>query len=145
MTSNSGGGGGPLVPEVGGLRRDCLGWPVLLSSDVVEELASPPSRNLSIAAEGRGLVLSWPMDGRMRRFCFEGGRISSKSTGTPRETRKRRRIRERVQLGGCIGGGETSCCQSERERSERKGVGAAAVLGLGDGCKGSELGRMALM
>ena len=58
-------------------------------------------------------------------------------------------MRLRVQLGGCIGGGETSCCHSERERSERKGVLSAAererlcvpvVVGTG-----VELGRMALM
>lgn len=95
-----------------------------------------------------GASESRPMEGRMRRFCLLGGRISSRSTGTPRETRKRRRMRERVQLGGCIGGGETSCCQRERERSERKGE----VSGI-DGVRvrlpsvgtGVELGRMALM
>lgn len=63
------------------------------------------------------------MLGRTRRFCLEGGRISSRSMGTPRETRKRRRMRERVQLGGWRGGGETSWCQRERERGERKGAG----------------------
>jgi hypothetical protein len=39
-------------------------------------------------------------DGRTSFFCLEAGRISSRSTGTPRETRKRRRIRERIQSGG---------------------------------------------
>jgi len=62
------------------------------------------------------------MLGRTRRFCLEGGRISSRSTGTPRETRNNRRIRLRVQFGGAIGGGWRSCCQSERDRSERKAV-----------------------
>jgi hypothetical protein len=57
--------------------------------------------------------------GRMRRFCFEGGRISSRSTGTPRDTRKSRRILLRVQLGGCIGGGCTNCCQRDSDRSDR--------------------------
>ncbi len=40
------------------------------------------------------------MEGRISFFCLLAGRISSKSTGTPRETRKRRRIRERTQFGG---------------------------------------------
>jgi hypothetical protein len=48
-----------------------------------------------------------------------------------------------------MGGGETSCCQSDRERSERKGEESAiegarewpgSVVGMGE-----ELGRMALM
>ena len=49
-----------------------------------------------------------------------------------------------------MGGGETSCCQRDRERSERKGVASAVevervwlgevVVGIG-----VELGRMALM
>lgn len=55
----------------------------------------------------------------MSFFCFEAGRISSRSTGTPRETRKRRRMRDRTQLGGCRGGGATSCDHSERLRSVR--------------------------
>jgi len=59
------------------------------------------------------------MDGRISFFCLEAGRISSKSTGTPRETRKRRRIRERIQFGGCKGGGATSCVQSEALRGVR--------------------------
>ena len=36
--------------------------------------------------------------GRTSFFCFEAGRISSRSTGTPRETRKRRRIRDLTQF-----------------------------------------------
>lgn len=48
------------------------------------------------------------MEGRTNFFCFEAGRISSRSTGTPRETRKRRRIRDLVQFGGWSGGGATS-------------------------------------
>ena len=38
------------------------------------------------------------MDGRMSFFCFDAGKISSRSTGTPRETRKRRRIRDLTQF-----------------------------------------------
>lgn len=60
------------------------------------------------------------MFGRTRRFCLDGGRISSRSTGTPRDTRKSRRIRLRVQFGGAIGGGCSNCCHRERERSVRK-------------------------
>jgi len=49
-------------------------------------------------------------------FCLDAGRISSRSTGTPRETRKSRRIRERIQFGGCNGGGATSCVHNEALR-----------------------------
>lgn len=59
------------------------------------------------------------MEGRMSFFCLEAGRISSRSTGTPRETRKRRRIRERIQFGGCKGGGATSCDHREALRGVR--------------------------
>ena len=55
---------------------------------MVDSFAAPEFWRREIVVEGRGLPSS-PIDGRMRRFCFEGGRISSKSTGTPRETRKR--------------------------------------------------------
>lgn len=48
------------------------------------------------------------MEGRTSFFCFEVGRISSRSTGIPRETRKSRRMRERFQSGGWRGGGATS-------------------------------------
>lgn len=72
------------------------------------------------------------MLGRTRRFCFEGGKISSRSTGTPRETRNSRRIRLRVQFGGAMGGGCRSCCHSDRERSERN-----AEPGVSDGVFGS--------
>lgn len=60
------------------------------------------------------------MDGRTSFFCLEAGRISSRSTGTPRETRKSRLIRERIQSGGCRGGGATSCDHKEAERGVRK-------------------------
>ena len=60
------------------------------------------------------------VNGRISFFCFDAGRISSRSTGTPNDTRKSRRIRDRVQLGGCKGGGATSCDQSDMDRSVRK-------------------------
>lgn len=87
------------------------------STDVVEPLPSPC---LSRAIERESVeVLGEPdggfkfMEGRMSFFCLDAGRISSRSTGTPRDTRKRRRIRERIQLGGWRGGGATSCDQRE--------------------------------
>lgn len=39
-------------------------------------------------------------EGRTSFFCLEAGRISSRSTGTPSETRKSRRMRDRIQSGG---------------------------------------------
>lgn len=60
------------------------------------------------------------MDGRTSFFCLDAGRISSKSTGTPRETRNRRRIRDLTQFWGWSGGGATSCDHRERERSVLK-------------------------
>ena len=45
------------------------------------------------------------VEGSTSFFCLEAGRISSRSTGTPRETRKSRLMRERSQLGGESGGG----------------------------------------
>lgn len=68
------------------------------------------------------------MDGKMSFFCFEAGRISSRSTGTPRETRNSRRIRERIQLGGCKGGGATSCDHKEALRGVKK-MGCSADTG----------------
>ena len=68
----------------------------------------------------------------MSFFCLEAGRISSRSTGTPRETRKRRRMRERTQLGGWRGGGATSCAQREAERGVRK-MGFEVSEGVGAG------------
>lgn len=63
--------------------------------------------------EERGDVVWRWMEGRISFFCFEAGRISSRSTGTPRETRKSRRMRERIQSGGWRGGGATSWDQRE--------------------------------
>lgn len=74
--------------------------------------------------------------GRISFFCLLAGRISSRSTGTPRETRKRRRMRERIQLGGCKGGGATSWDQREAERSVRIGLAwEKAMMEVGEvGC-----------
>lgn len=49
----------------------------------------------------RGLFAPVPsrsMEGRMSFFCFEAGRISSRSTGTPNDTRNRRRMRDLTQF-----------------------------------------------
>lgn len=59
------------------------------------------------------------MEGKMSFFCFEAGKISSRSTGTPRETRNSRLMRDRTQSGGCNGGGATSCVHNDLLRSER--------------------------
>lgn len=120
-----GGGGGPGFIEVGRGRPRVLGVPCGVVADVslVIEVV------LSLTAEERilesgsfvrgessfvvlvreGAVIS----GRMSFFCLEGGRISSRSTGTPRLIRKSRRIRDCVQLGGCRGGGVMSCFHRE--------------------------------
>lgn len=68
------------------------------------------------------------MEGRINFFCLEAGRISSRSTGTPSETRKRRRMRERIQLGGCKGGGATNCDHSDALRGVRN-IGFSADTG----------------
>lgn len=60
------------------------------------------------------------MDGRTSFFCLEAGKISSRSTGTPSETRNSRLMRERIQSGGWRGGGATSCDHKEAERGVRK-------------------------
>ena len=52
-------------------------------------------------------------DGNTNFFCLDAGRISSRSTGTPRETRNNLRIRDRIQSGGDSGGGATSWDQRD--------------------------------
>lgn len=113
--SSSGGGGGPFRLRFD-LSVDC--WSIE-AEDVLscfnltrdpfrrpsqEEWESPPD----------------PVEGKMSFFCLEAGNISSRSTGTPSETKKSRRMRERTQLGGCKGGGATSCDHRDRLRSVRK-------------------------
>lgn len=122
LISSSGGGGGPLRFRSGG---GCLDADDDESTDVEEAFSrltrpSAPVLRCCPSAEGRGVSAPgmW-IEGRMSFFCFEAGRISSKSTGTPSETRKRRRMRERTQSGGWSGGGATSCVHKEWLRSER--------------------------
>lgn len=69
------------------------------------------------------------MDGRMSFFCLDAGRISSRSTGTPSDTRKRRRIRDRIQFGGCSGGGATSCDQRDALLGVKKMEFSAVIEG----------------
>lgn len=107
--SNSGCGGGPFF---------LLGFP-WVSTDV-DELFESPCLNLDTERESlevRGDVEEGILrEGRMSFFCFEAGRISSRSTGTPSETRNRRRVRERIQSGGARGGGATSWDQRDADR-----------------------------
>ena len=143
LRSKSGGGGGPLA----GIRFERDFGLDFESRDVLESLASEESFRRSSVVDGRGEAEGRLMFGRTNLFCLLGGRISSKSTGTPSETRNKRRIRDRVQLGGCIGGGETSCCHSESDRSDRNGEvldGSMGGISFGD-VSGTELGNMALM
>jgi hypothetical protein len=118
--SSVGAGGGPFRRR----ESERLDWP-WESRDVEDEFSCFRREMERESVDVRGWRL---MDGRISFFCFEAGRISSRSTGTPRETRKRRRMRERIQLGGCKGGGATSCDQREAERGARK-MGFSALRG----------------
>ena len=124
--SSSGGGKGPFFLR---LTLFELG----LSTEVEDALscftlAREPFR-LPCDLE-RELLCNW-VDGKTSFFCLEAGNISSRSTGTPRDTRNNRRIRERTQLGGCKGGGATSWDQSERLRSVRK-IEPWLTMGFGE-------------
>ena len=69
-------------------------------------------------------------EGRTSFFCFDAGNISSRSTGTPSETRNNRRMGDRIQSGGCNGGGAASWDQSDALRGLKK-------MGLSFGGEGS--------
>lgn len=108
LRSSSGGGAGPFR----GLSDLDFEEP----TDVLEALSlfTRSSAVLRPSDEGRGdLSPGMLMDGRISFFCFEAGKISSRSTGTPSETRNSRLILERTQSGGWSGGGATSCVHSE--------------------------------
>lgn len=117
--SNSGGGGAPrrvVFERVGAC-------PVV--AVVVWESTSLAWLRFGVVAP----ELSRSIEGRMSFFCFEAGRISSRSTGTPRDTRKSRRMRDLTQFCGWRGGGATSWDQSDSERSvlkmaEESGMGS---------------------
>lgn len=83
----------------------------------------------------------------MSFFCFDAGKISSKSTGTPSDTRKSRRMRDLTQFCGCRGGGATSWDQSDRERSvpkiaEESGMGSTGGRELRSREEGSRVSRV---
>lgn len=93
-----------------------------MSTEVVEALPSPCFRRDTDreSVDVRGELADRCSEGRTSFFCFDLGRISSRSTGTPRETRKSRRVLERIQSGGDSGGGATSCDHSDAERGLMK-------------------------
>lgn len=105
--SKAGGGGGPLLL----FESDREGLPCE-STEVEDVLPSLCLRReierVSVDVRGELAEGLRCIEGRMSFFCFEAGRISSKSTGTPRETRNSLRIRDRIQFGGWRGGGATS-------------------------------------
>lgn len=88
-------------------------------STEVEEAFPSPCRirdNDRVSVEVRGDVEGMFRDGSTSFFCLDAGRISSRSTGTPNDTRNNRRVLERIQSGGASGGGATSCDHKEAER-----------------------------
>lgn len=106
--SNSGGGEGSLRREV--RVRDCwlgpgLPGPLCVLSRLAARLWE---RECAIGGVEERRVSSRLTEGRMSFFCLEAGRISSRSTGTPSETRKSRRMRDFTQFWGWSGGGATS-------------------------------------
>jgi len=138
--SSSGGGGGPL--------RFRSGFELDESTEVDDSFSrlmrprGPPLFRPS--EEGRGEPPGMCIEGRMSFFCLDAGRISSRSTGTPRDTKNSRRMRERTQSGGCSGGGATNCVHNEWLRSERKmdrvSSGLVDIVGM-PSCAGYMLSR----
>lgn len=123
--SSCGGGGGPLLLFES--EREGLPW----ESREVEEALSFLSRfteRESVDVRGEPDDGFRCIEGRISFFCLEAGRISSRSTGTPRDTRKSLRIRDRIQLGGWSGGGATNCDQREALRGVRN-IGFSAFRG----------------
>lgn len=138
LRSSSGGGGGPF--------RGLSVFDFDESTDVLDAFSFFTRSNalLRPSDDGRGdLSPGMLIEGRISFFCFEAGRISSRSTGTPSETRKSRRILERTQSGGCSGGGATSCVHKEWLRSEWKIERVSSVVDmLGRSCG---IGHISLM
>ena len=87
------------------------------------------------------------VEGRTSFFFFpEAGRISSRLTGMPRETRKRRRIRDRFQSGGLRGTGAASWFHKDIALSLLSGSMGVSVeedsVGMVDGlacCRNSNI------
>ena len=112
--SSSGGGGGPRLFRLG-LEVDDWSREAEDAFSCFSLIRDPFRR----PSDGDFESLRKLVDGKISFFCLEAGSISSKSTGTPRETKNSRRIRDRTQFGGCKGGGATSCDHKERLRSVR--------------------------
>lgn len=110
--SSLGSGAAPFLGLGDGSRFD------LPSADVDEALPSP-WRIFGAVRESddvRGDVDDRLSEGSTSLCCFDAGKISSKSTGTPSDTRKSLLVRDRIQSGGANGGGATSCDQSDADR-----------------------------
>ena len=134
--SSSGCGGGPFL-----FFDDPVGLPCV-STDVDDALPSPcRSRDADLESDDvRGDDDRMCSEGSTSFFCFDAGRISSKSTGTPSETRNSLRVRERIQSGGARGGGATSCDHNEADRGVRN-VDDSLGRTLGDGMSRSSGGN----
>ena len=76
----------------------------LESTETLESLASVfltrDNDLLSVDVRSEPFEETLCNDGRTNFFCFEAGRISSRSTGTPKETRKSRLMLDLIQSGG---------------------------------------------
>jgi hypothetical protein len=113
LMSSCGGDGGPLR-----FRSD-FDADESIEADEAFSLFTRPSAPFRSSAEGRGdRSPGIGMEGSMSFFCLEAGNISSRSTGTPSDTRNKRLILDRTQSGGCNGGGAMSCDHSDVLRSE---------------------------
>ena len=130
LISNWGGGGGPL--------RFLSAFDDDESTDADDAFslftrAKAPFDRSSVEIRG-DLSPGVCIEGRISFFCLLAGRISSRSTGTPSDTRNSRRMRERTQSGGWSGGGATSCAHNDKLRSDRN------IEPRSDGCSADILG-----
>ena len=108
LMSNGGGGAGPGLALVSlfffGSFFVSPFFDVVEATEV-DDAFSIRTRDSCEDSRGESVMC---IDGRMSFFCFEAGNISSRSTGTPSDTRNSRLILDRIQLGGWSGGGATS-------------------------------------
>lgn len=117
-----------------------------MSTDVDDALPSP-RRNRDAEREPldrAGDVARRFREGRISFFCLDAGRISSRSTGTPSDTRKRRRVRDRIQSGGANGGGATSWDHKEADRGVKNKddiFGRVSGIGRSSSSGGNKLSR----
>lgn len=101
--SNSGGGGAPLRL----LEDEDVVGPLPLPPPLLPPPSAPPDAGDLIFVGARDPdrresddVRGEFIEGRTSFFCLDAGKISSRSTGTPSETRNSRLMRERIQSGG---------------------------------------------